>query len=50
MFDKLYTQILKKSPWGNYEDESDKKTDNIFTRPRKGNNINFNDLECIRVC
>lgn len=44
MFDKLYTQILKKSPWGDFEDESDKKTDNIFTRPRKGNKINFNDL------
>lgn len=43
-FNKIYMQILKKSPWGDAEDNSPKDKDNIFTRPRK-NQFNFNNLQ-----
>ena len=44
MFDKLYMQILKKSPWGDFDDEEDKRVNNIFTKPRRGSPFNFQDL------
>lgn len=37
-------QILKKSPWGDAEDNSSKDNDNIFTRPRK-NQFNFDNFQ-----
>ncbi|WP_367364467.1 FtsH protease activity modulator HflK [Candidatus Tisiphia endosymbiont of Nedyus quadrimaculatus] len=43
MFNRIYTQVLKKSPWGDSEEE-EKSEYNIFTRPRKKNKFNLNDF------
>lgn len=42
MINKLYGQILKKSPWGDFEQEESKE--NIFTKQRKREQFNFDDL------
>jgi membrane protease subunit HflK len=44
MFSKKYIQIFKKSPWKDFEDNSDKNDNNIFTRPRK-NQFDFNKFQ-----
>jgi membrane protease subunit HflK len=42
MINKLYGQILKKSPWGDFEQEESKE--NIFTKQRKREQFNFDDF------
>ena len=39
MTSKFHNAILKKSPWGDFEQE-----DNIFTKKRKNNQFNFDDF------
>lgn len=42
MISKLYMQIFKKSPWDDFEQESE---DNIFTKKRKKDQFNFDDFK-----
>ncbi len=43
MLSKIYGQILKKSPWGDFE--QDEAQDNIFTKKRKKDQFNFDDFK-----
>lgn len=44
MINRIYSQILKKSPWEDSEEENKKAEYNIFTRPRKNGNFNINNF------
>lgn len=44
MFKQIYAQIMKKSPWEDFDQDNEKTEYNIFTKPRKKNNFHFNDF------
>ena len=44
MLNKIDSQILKRSPWGDPEEEKGESGFNIFTRPRKNIDFNFKNF------